>query len=80
MSVFSDLCMRARRLGATRLIFTAELYDHENPEGVVGHWSVVAGTRSDEDAIGQAEGVSGEHALRNLVDALEGAKKGRGKP
>lgn len=71
MSVFSDLCMRARACGVTRLVFTAELFEQSTPEGICGGWSCIAGRASDEDAMAKADGRTGEEALRNLVANLE---------
>ena len=71
MSVFSELCIRARKLGAGRLIFSADLYDAEDEPGICGHWTCVGGGKYGEDAVGLAHGRTGEEALRRLVEKLE---------
>jgi hypothetical protein len=71
MSVFSQLCLRARRLGAQRLIFTADLFEVETEEGICGAWTCIGGSLHGEDAVGLAHGRTGEEALRALVDKLE---------
>lgn len=71
MSVFVDLCVRARKLGASRLVFHAELFDGPLENGIVGAWTCIGGNARNEDALAQATGRSGEEALRNLVDTLE---------
>lgn len=74
MSVFSKLCLRARQLGAGRLIFTADIFEAENMEGIVGAWTCVGGDPKSEDSLAIAHGVTGEQALRALVDKLEARK------
>lgn len=69
--MFSDLCMRARRKGASRLIFTADIFEAETDGGIVGDWTCVGGSKHGEDAVGMAHGRTGEEALRSLVDRLE---------
>jgi len=72
MSAFSDLCLRARRLGAGRLIFTADIFETERANGVCGSWTCIGGDpKGEHDALAVAHGVTGEQALRNLVDELE---------
>lgn len=74
MSVFSDLCMRARRKGAARLIFTADLFDTD-ADGICGSWTCVGGGQYGEDAVGIAHGRTGEEALRALVEKLEAGRE-----
>jgi hypothetical protein len=71
VSVFSKLCLRARELGAGRLIFTADIFATETSPGICGDWTCVGGSKATEDSIGIAHGRTGEEALRNLVDQLE---------
>lgn len=75
MSVFADLCMQARKLGATRLIFTAELSGAATPEGICGTWTCVGGEARGEDALAMGSGRTGEEALRLMVDQLERGRR-----
>lgn len=70
MSVFSNLCLQARQLGASRLVFTADIFAESSPEGICGHWTCAGGSSKTEDALAVAEGRTGEEALRNLVHVL----------
>lgn len=72
MTVFSELCLRARKLGCKRLIFTADLFAEEESDGICASWTVVGGDAlGREDAVGIAHGRTGEEALRALVAKLE---------
>ncbi len=75
MSVFSSLCTRARRKGAKRLIFTADLFETEVAEGICGSWTCVGGGLYGEDSVGIAHGRTGEEALRALVEKLEAGRE-----
>lgn len=70
MSAFSELCIRARKLGAARLIFTVDIFDTDE-NGICGNWTCIGGGRYGEDSVGIAHGRTGEEALRHLVTDLE---------
>ena len=81
--VFPELCMRARKAGAKRLTFTAELdaalADEDNGVGSDGSWSCEADGDSARGPVRhfinvRCYGRTGEEALRLVVDALEAAR------
>lgn len=76
LRVFPDLCMRARKAGAQRLVFTSELDSLEGtPDGgAVGAseaWSVTAFGRVASEPLARCYGRTGEEALRLVVEKLE---------
>lgn len=62
---YRELCIRARKLGAARLIFTADIYGHETG------WTCVGGDKYGYASVGVGHGPTGVEALANLVARLE---------
>jgi hypothetical protein len=65
--------MRAKKRGASRLIFSASLHDTD-ADGVCADWTCIGGDSYGEDSVGIAHGRTGEEALRHLVEKLEADK------